>query len=118
MSSIAIVAKECPLCQGTGWKVVERGGLSGAARCVCSSTQNWYKFRKRKRSTGFGSTVPEGPWVYCCWAGPMAELLSFARELLDASQVEVENLGLERPRKTSDKPFAHRGTLSFYMEKF
>src|SRR6185312_7206680 len=25
----------CTLCDGTGWKIVERGGLSGAERCVC-----------------------------------------------------------------------------------
>jgi DNA replication protein DnaC len=26
----------CPLCNGTGWKIVERAGLSGAVRCGCS----------------------------------------------------------------------------------
>jgi len=26
----------CPLCDGTGWRVVERNGLSGATRCSCS----------------------------------------------------------------------------------
>jgi DNA replication protein DnaC len=26
----------CPLCGGTGWKIVERAGLSGAERCSCS----------------------------------------------------------------------------------
>jgi DNA replication protein DnaC len=25
----------CTLCDGTGWKIVERAGLSGAERCVC-----------------------------------------------------------------------------------
>jgi DNA replication protein DnaC len=25
----------CPLCEGTGWRIVERAGLSGAARCSC-----------------------------------------------------------------------------------
>jgi len=25
----------CALCDGTGWKIVERAGLSGAERCVC-----------------------------------------------------------------------------------
>jgi DNA replication protein DnaC len=28
----------CPICGGTGWKIVERAGLSGAARCTCSET--------------------------------------------------------------------------------
>jgi DNA replication protein DnaC len=26
----------CAVCDGTGWKIVERAGLSGAERCVCS----------------------------------------------------------------------------------
>lgn len=26
----------CPICGGTGWKIVERAGLSGAERCECS----------------------------------------------------------------------------------
>jgi DNA replication protein DnaC len=25
----------CPICDGTGWKIVERAGLSGAERCTC-----------------------------------------------------------------------------------
>lgn len=28
----------CPVCSGTGWQVVEKGGLSGAVRCNCAST--------------------------------------------------------------------------------
>lgn len=28
----------CSLCDGTGWRVVERNGLSGATRCSCSET--------------------------------------------------------------------------------
>lgn len=27
--------KTCPTCDGTGWKIVERGGVSGAAPCEC-----------------------------------------------------------------------------------
>lgn len=27
----------CPVCGGTGWKIVERAGLSGAARCECAA---------------------------------------------------------------------------------
>lgn len=27
----------CPICGGTGWKIVERGGLSGAERCECAA---------------------------------------------------------------------------------
>ncbi len=27
----------CTVCDGTGWKIVERAGLSGAERCVCAA---------------------------------------------------------------------------------
>ena len=30
------MAETCPLCDGTGWTVVERNGLSGAVRCKCA----------------------------------------------------------------------------------
>lgn len=29
-------ADSCTLCGGTGWRVIERGGLSGAERCSCA----------------------------------------------------------------------------------
>lgn len=29
----------CPKCGGTGWKIVERAGLSGAEKCDCGSSQ-------------------------------------------------------------------------------
>lgn len=30
-------AAVCPICEGTGWKIVERAGLSGAERCTCAT---------------------------------------------------------------------------------
>lgn len=30
-----MAADVCPLCEGTGWRIVERAGLSGAAVCSC-----------------------------------------------------------------------------------
>lgn len=29
----------CPICGGTGWKIVERAGLSGAERCECAASR-------------------------------------------------------------------------------
>ncbi len=29
----------CPICDGTGWTVVERNGLSGAKRCTCAEQE-------------------------------------------------------------------------------
>lgn len=31
------MAEVCAICAGSGWKIVERGGLSGAERCVCQA---------------------------------------------------------------------------------
>lgn len=41
----------CPICDGTGWRVVERAGLSGATRCSC------YADRRRERSLS-GAGIP------------------------------------------------------------
>src|SRR5579871_468405 len=27
----------CPKCEGTGWRIVEKAGLSGAVRCDCAA---------------------------------------------------------------------------------
>src|SRR4051812_16241798 len=38
---MATAEEICGLCGGTGWKIVERAGLSGAERCACAaSTRN------------------------------------------------------------------------------
>jgi DNA replication protein DnaC len=39
----------CPLCGGTGFTIVERGGLSGAAPCTCTATS---RTRAAKQSSG------------------------------------------------------------------
>ncbi|HEY4364631.1 MAG TPA: ATP-binding protein [Bryobacteraceae bacterium] len=39
----------CPICDGTGWKIVERAGLSGAEACVCSAVT---RGRAIKESSG------------------------------------------------------------------
>src|SRR5258708_5760850 len=33
--AVPISENTCPICGGTGWKIVERGGLSGASPCQC-----------------------------------------------------------------------------------
>jgi DNA replication protein DnaC len=32
-----MTAAVCPVCEGTGWRIVERAGLSGAERCDCAA---------------------------------------------------------------------------------
>jgi len=33
--AVPIQENTCPICGGTGWKIIERGGLSGASPCTC-----------------------------------------------------------------------------------
>ena len=39
----------CKICDGTGWKIVERGGLSGAARCVCADVSRNLGYKENSR---------------------------------------------------------------------
>ena len=34
--SLTMPDENCKICGGSGWKIIERGGLSGAERCECS----------------------------------------------------------------------------------
>ena len=36
----------CTLCEGTGWKIVERAGLSGAERCACADVARTAELRE------------------------------------------------------------------------
>ncbi|MEO8099851.1 MAG: ATP-binding protein [Acidobacteriota bacterium] len=36
----------CPICSGTGWRVIERNGLSGAERCSCAVASRPASLRK------------------------------------------------------------------------
>ena len=36
----------CTLCDGTGWKIVERAGLSGAERCVCHAATRTHELKE------------------------------------------------------------------------
>lgn len=40
------MADVCPICDGTGWTVVERNGLSGAQRCSCAVSARSASLRK------------------------------------------------------------------------
>ena len=39
----------CPICEGTGWKIVERAGLSGAERCECAAAARARTLRDQSR---------------------------------------------------------------------
>jgi DNA replication protein DnaC len=41
--------ENCRICGGTGWKIIERGGLSGAERCECSYASSNMAKRENSR---------------------------------------------------------------------
>src|SRR6202163_2927109 len=40
------MASNCTGCDGTGWKIVERAGLSGAERCVCAAATRMHDLKE------------------------------------------------------------------------
>src|ERR1700681_3824235 len=40
------MASNCTGCDGTGWKIVERAGLSGAERCVCAAATRMHYLKE------------------------------------------------------------------------
>src|SRR5271170_2155889 len=36
----------CPICHGSGFKIIERGGLTAAAKCECGATQRAEKIKE------------------------------------------------------------------------
>ncbi len=114
MSAAASIV--CPICDGTGWRVVERGGLSGAARCSCVSATKWWRFREL--TVKKHQVTKKGRWIYFEFQGPANEAREEAHRLTFHRNLDVECLGVNRPEQVASAPFHHRGTLSFYMEKF
>lgn len=41
-----MAADVCPICDGTGWKIVERGGLTGAEACSCKAASRSARLRQ------------------------------------------------------------------------
>ncbi len=61
------MTETCTLCDGTGWKIVERAGLSGAERCACHAATRTLEFKERAnippnyRESSFDNfCLPEG----------------------------------------------------------
>lgn len=59
----------CPLCGGSGWKIVERDGVSGAARCVCGSVprppgESPFSIPNERRTSGGLTKIEEKDWLH------------------------------------------------------
>jgi DNA replication protein DnaC len=83
----------CKICGGTGWKIVERGGLSGAERCECSfvseSQANKAKSRippKYQQTSLDNFKVPEdNPIARQGLVRALMQVRSFVREFPDGN---------------------------------
>ena len=61
----------CPHCEGTGWKTVERDGVSGVERCDCALSERVRRLEQKAnipplcRDSSFDnfSTLPDNPVV-------------------------------------------------------
>ncbi|HUQ91287.1 MAG TPA: ATP-binding protein [Bryobacteraceae bacterium] len=44
-----MAAEVCPVCEGTGWRMVQRDGVSGAERCACALAERTNEFQARSQ---------------------------------------------------------------------
>lgn len=99
----------CAICGGTGWKIVERAGLSGAERCECAAASRMQVIR---RNTGippnyehasldnFVIPGPENPIARSALATVLARVRSFVREFPAADRPGLLLVGPNGTGKT------------------
>lgn len=79
---------QCLKCGGTGWIVAEKGGLSGAQRCVCSYTARKERIEQnssipllyRNASVENFILPPDNPGAQRALSSVMLQVRSYARE--------------------------------------
>ncbi|HEY6340112.1 MAG TPA: ATP-binding protein [Bryobacteraceae bacterium] len=93
---------DCAICGGTGWKIVERAGLSGAKRCECAAAS---RMRTIRRNTGippnyehasldnFVIPGPENPIARSALATVRLQVSSFVREFPAADRLGLLLVG-------------------------
>ena len=85
---MAATTAVCPICGGTGWKIVERAGLSGAEPCPCAGEARAEALKdgsaippKFARATLQNFVVPnDNPVTRPKLAGALVRVTAFARE--------------------------------------
>ena len=76
---------ECPLCHGTGWRELQRQGLTAVERCSCvrASVAQRVELPERYRSTSFENftcKLPGDPNDFHVLTGAFVEVRAFADE--------------------------------------
>ncbi len=58
---------DCPFCAGSGWRIVEQDGVSGAERCPCGTVPlpsgRAVPYRKVRREKGDGLAQVKIDWI-------------------------------------------------------
>jgi DNA replication protein DnaC len=78
----------CPECGGTGWKIVERNGVSGAQKCKCADVGRTERLESRARipenyaNAALDNFVlpKDNPLAFRALAGVLVTVKSYARE--------------------------------------
>ena len=91
----------CPDCGGSGWRIVERAGLSGAERCDCVSIERARRLEENAaipplyRNASFDTFVlpRDNPIAHRELAQVMTEVKGFAREFPTAKRLGLLLIG-------------------------
>lgn len=78
----------CPHCEGTGWKTLERDGVSAVERCECALSERVHRLEEKAnipplyRDSSFDnfSTLPDNPIVNRVLSTAVVTARSYARE--------------------------------------
>jgi len=81
---------ECPLCEGTGWKVLDRDGLTGVERCECALADRVRRLEERAnipplyREASFAnfSTLPDNPVANRILTAAVTAARAYVRDFL------------------------------------
>jgi len=98
----------CPDCGGSGWKIVERDGLSGAERCDCVAADRVGKLEERAglpplyrdASLDNFKLSPDNPIAHRQMAGVLLTVRSYVREFPQAQQPGLLLIGEPGTGKT------------------
>ena len=90
----------CSLCSGTGWKIVERGGLSGATLCECSAATRAHSLRDKSNippnyshATLDNFEIPNNPIARGNLGGALRQVKGYVREFPTADRLGLMLVG-------------------------
>jgi DNA replication protein DnaC len=109
----------CPICGGSGWKIVEREGISGAERCVCVDAQRAGRLEERanipplyKNASVDNFILPaDNPVARTALASALLTVRSYVREYPSLPKLGLIFIGPSGAGKTHLAVAALRGLI-------